>query len=251
MMKEFNSSSLHLLDSIANGIQFLQRGNASSAISEFKAALMSLKRQIDQTRQSSEIQNKKDQEQDLLGEWTDHGGFSIQSLSIAHKTWLKEECGLFLLFPKVFRICKTQGSMNALECRSCLIVLLYNLGLAYDLQAKSGPVGATYKCMERAIFFYQAALEAAVSTDHARSVAVLANMKLVLLATINNLARLESLQLCSEGLNTCLDWAGDLLCSTTNVPLEEDVDEDYQFLLQSLGPSLQLDAFVLPAAPAA
>eukprot|EP00797_Seminavis_robusta_P029032 Sro577_g169720.1 n/a (147) ;mRNA; r:50689-51129 len=142
--------------------------------------------------------------------------------------------------------------MNPYQARSCLVMLLYNLGLAYDLQAKSGPVGDAYKCNESAIQFYQSALEAVESTLDAPSVVASATMRLVVLATVNNLARLLSLQLRSEELNEYLDWGEKLFDSMMTIePLEEGAEEDFEILMQNLGPCLWLDTFVLPAAPAA
>jgi hypothetical protein len=222
-------------------ISFLKRGEISDAISTFKRALRTMKASLPEIAE-------------LTINFEDEGptAVSIASPAVSSEGIVDDEGALariladtedlFDFYPRTFQM--LTPTCYSHHNRS-IVVLLYNIAVAYDLNAGSteDPKIAA-SCLETARQLYSSALDVAMANWAEDD---LVTMRCVLLAIVNNLGRLHGRSFDFQRTRFCLTMAVSLLDSVETP--EWINDEDLRPLIRSVGPYCVLNQSLLTVAP--
>lgn len=219
-------------------MNLLQQGDTTAAVSILRGAIRSL---------SSHVRSTRKTKQAVRGPFTIETA-AIRSVSVVPEGWGGVSDEIFTLFPRAFEV--SSAVLNSEDYDSCGRILLYNMALAMDIQAhwfaKANDTESAVEWTKRAISIYEAALhtgrESAAHQGNSTSVNV------VVLATINNLGRLQSRRHCFQETKDCLRLSLEIfrrLAEEGNCPV------DCQLPFQSIVPFMWLNDMVLTCAPVA
>ena len=212
----------------ARAIAMLKDGEITSSISILKKALDDLKNEL-----------KKFEISQPTGDANVMP--IVRSINVVEDEDIIEDSNqLFDFFPKAFEVASGASEQRA------VVALLYNLAFAFDVKAmfSEDPESAHY-AQDRAIDLYTTALRVASTSWNSDDMNAMA---CVTVALVNNLGRLQSLQLSFVDTKHLLKLATDLL-NSPNASGISDVDR--LVLNSSIAPFVCLGNVVLSNAPMA
>lgn len=215
----------------------LREGDTALSVQIFKQALVDLKADLDT---------------DTLPPCDDEGPMefaefepAVRSIPVIEEESALHNCTdnqeLFDMYPRAFDV--PSGTPNS----RTVVVLLYNLALTYDLQALwTTDQTMVRSCRTQALNLYISALKVASASWSATDVA---DMRSVIVATANNLGRLQSIRLSFVDTKHLMQLSMGLLNSPD--ARAHMGDEDYFALCTSIAPFMCMGEELLTIAPMA
>ena len=233
----------------------LQMGDTRRAVATLKKALNVVRTNIDQTEDDPMAVEDAMPSSSCCSSHhssTQQPQESIRSVVISDETddadspYDTSDSALFTFYPNAFEVVEVSTSKSDYKQS---VVLLFNMALAMDtLAQRVAKVDAAVNLQRNAVGLYAAARDLVLF--HWDNGASVPGLRTLLLASANNLGRIQSLHLSFKDTRDCLMLTLDLL-SFENAMVEVQ-DDDYDQLCLSVAAFLYLQRdSILTAAPAA